>query len=130
MGVNAGRRMWQFFFARNFFRELIIRPVTFQRRFADKPAAFDAEVLLRNRKRIRAADFGHASTLDPRRSCDGKIRIGNCSQEITIEAGLLRDSRSLLERSARVRKLVKLRHLPRVTQRDGKDRKSTRLNSS
>src|SRR5206468_6128586 len=29
------------------------------------------------------------------------------------------DSRSFLERSARVRKLVKLRHLPRVTQRDG-----------
>src|SRR5437660_2950350 len=105
MGVNAGRRMWQFFFARNFFRELIMRPVAFQRRFADKPAAFDAEVLLRNRKRIRAADFGHLHALDPLPSGDGEMRIGGCAQEIAIEAGLLRDSRSLLERSARVREL-------------------------
>ena len=46
MRVDARRRMRQFFLTRNFFRELTIFAVAFQRRFAHEAAALDAELLL------------------------------------------------------------------------------------
>src|SRR4029077_15436847 len=100
-----GWRVWQFFFAGNFFREIIVGPIAFQGRLTDKTEAFNAEVVLRDRKRIRATDFGDLHAVDPLPACYGEIRIGRRAQEITIEAGLLREAGSLLERSARVRQL-------------------------
>jgi hypothetical protein len=67
--------MRQFFFARNFFRELIICTVAFQRCFAHKTAALDAELLLCNRERIGAANFCHLHALNPFRASGDKIRI-------------------------------------------------------
>src|SRR2546430_4361275 len=106
MRINAGRRMWQFFFTGNFFRELAVRTIAFQRGFADKTAAFDAEVLLRNRKRIRAADLDHLHAVDPLSSCDSEVRIGSRAQKITIEASLLGDARPFFQVSARVWQFV------------------------
>src|SRR6184192_4601161 len=129
--------MWQFFFTRNFLRELIVRAVALQCRFADKTAALDAEMLLHDRERVSAADLGHAYAVDARRSCDSEVRIDSRAQKITIEASLLGDARPFFQISARVRQFVELRHLSRPTQRNchriavrGQDRKSTRLNSS
>ena len=118
MRVNARRRMRQFFFAWNFLREIIVRAIAFERRFADKTAALDAEMLLHNRERVSASDPGHAYAVDPLSACDGKVRICGCAKEISIEAGLLLDLCPLFEIGARIWQFVKLRHLSRPTQRN------------
>ena len=88
--------MRQFFFARNFFRELVVGAVAFQGCFTHKPATFDAEVFLRDRKWIRAAYFLHLHVFDPLPPCHGKIRTGSRAQEIAVEAALFGDGRSSL----------------------------------
>jgi hypothetical protein len=46
MGVETRRRVRQFFCARNLFREIVVFAITLQRSFANKAAAFDAEMFL------------------------------------------------------------------------------------
>src|SRR5262249_57771714 len=108
----------ELFFTRNFLRELIVRAVAFERRFANKTAALDAEVLLHDRERVSAADLGHAYAVDSLSSCDSEVRIGSRAQKITIEAGLLGDARPFFQVSARVWQLVELRHLSLPTPRN------------
>ena len=111
MRVNTGRRIWQFFFAWNFLRELIVRAIAFERRFADKTAALDAEMLLHDRERVSAPDLGHAYAVDPLSACDSEVRVCGCAKEISIEAGLFLDLCPLFEIGARVWQFVELRHL-------------------
>src|SRR5437588_10158133 len=115
MRVNTRRRMWQLFFAWNFLRELIVGAIAFQRRFADKTTALDAEMLLHDRERVSASDPGHAYAVDPLSARDSEVRICSCAKEISIEAGLFLDLCPLLEIGARVWQFVELRHLSRPT---------------
>src|ERR1700746_213064 len=118
MRIDTRRRMWQFLFAWNFLRELIVRAIAFERCFADKTAALDAEMLLHQREWVSAPDLSHAHTLDPLPACDGEMRICRCAKEISIEAGLLSDARPFFQISAREWQFVELRHLSRPTQRN------------
>src|SRR5437879_13926029 len=46
------------------------------------------------------------------------MRICRCTQEVTIEAGLLRNARSFFQCPTRIRQLIELWHLSPVTQWD------------
>src|ERR1700751_6072334 len=111
MRIDTRRRMWQVFFAWNFLREIIVRAIAFERRFADETATFDAEMLLHERERVSAPDLGHAYAVDSLSSCDSEGRICGCAKEISIETGLLGDARPFFQISARVWQFVELRHL-------------------
>src|SRR4029077_1442072 len=110
--------MGQFVFARNFLRELIVCAIAFERCFPHQTAAFDAELFLRDRERISASDFAHLHTLNSLPTNDGEVRIRHCTQEVTIEAGLLRNARSFFHCPTRIRQLIELWHLSPVTQWD------------
>src|SRR5215469_2457474 len=118
MRINTRRRMWQFFFAWDFLRELIVGTITLERRFADKTATLDAEMLLHERERVSAPDLGHAYAVDSLSSCDSEVRVCGRAKEISIEAGLLLDLWPLFEIGACVWQFVELRHLSRPTQRN------------
>jgi hypothetical protein len=67
--------MRQFFFARHLFRKIIVCPIALQRCFADKTAAFNAEMLLCNRQRISATHLLYLYVLDPLSAGDDEMRI-------------------------------------------------------
>src|SRR5205085_3813607 len=115
MRVDAGWRMRQFFLSGNFLRELAIFTVAFQRRFAHKSAALDAELFLRDRKRVRATDFCHLHAFNRFPVSDDKIRMRRRSQKVAVEAGLLGDAWSFLQRATSIRQSVELRHFSPIT---------------
>src|SRR4029453_1456242 len=110
MGVETWWRMRQFFCARNLFREFVVFAITLERSFANKAAAFDAEMFLCNRERVTAADFSHLHSLNPLRPTNSTTGIRCCSQEIAIKPGLLGKTLLFLQIAACIRKFDKLRH--------------------
>src|SRR6266540_3409475 len=94
------------------------RSIDFQRCFPNQTTPFDAELFLRDRERISTTDFGHFHTLNSLPTNDGEMRICRCTQEVTIEAGLLRDARPFFQRPACIWQLIELRHLSPVAQWD------------
>src|SRR6476469_10794078 len=119
MGVETWWRMGQFFCARNLFREFVVFAIALQCSFANKAAAFDAEMFLCDRERVTAADFSHLHSLNALRPSNSNMRIRCCSQEIANEPGLLCKPRFFLQIAARIWKLDKLRHFARPTERNG-----------
>src|SRR6266700_1472836 len=116
MTVDGWQPVGQFFLAGHFLGEIIVGPVAFQRRFSDKTAAFNAEVLLRNGERISASDFRYFHTLDSLATRRDEIWICRGAKEVAVEPRLFGDLRSFFQRSACVRQRIKLRHFSRVTE--------------
>src|SRR5262249_11706286 len=118
MAVEARRRMRQFFFARNLFREVIIFSIAFQSSFTNETAAFDAKVFLSDGERITAADFGHLHAFNSFCASYSDMRMCRRSQKIPVKPSLLRKARLFFQVAPCVRQLVSLRHFSSPTQRD------------
>src|SRR4029453_8283173 len=97
MGVQTRRRMWHFFCARDFFCELVVSAIALERSFANKTAAFDAEMFLCDRERITSADSSHLHVLNAIRASNSNMRIRCCSQKIAIKPSLLGKTRLFLQ---------------------------------
>src|SRR3954469_25173808 len=75
-------------------------------------------MFLCDRERISAADFGHLNGFNAFRAGNSHIWIRGCSQEIAVKPSLLSKTGPFLQIAAGVRKLDKLRHFARPTERD------------
>src|ERR1043166_3961845 len=83
-------RRW-FIHARGFLDEVVVFAVMRERRFAPQPAAFDAEMVLRDRKRIFATNFCYGDAVDRFAVGHGEMRVRICAQEVRVEPGVLSD---------------------------------------
>src|SRR5215510_11260277 len=118
MRINTRWWMRQFFFAGNFLGKIVVLAVTLQRRFTNNTTSFDAKMFLRDRERIRSADFRHPYTFDRLPARDSEVRICSRAQKVAIETGLLREARPFFQCSARIRQRIELGHFPPPAQRN------------
>src|SRR5207244_13104989 len=74
---------------RDFFDELVVFAVVLKRCLADQPAAFDAEMILRDRKRIFSPHFLDRDAGDRFAVGNNVMRITCGAQQVAVEAASL-----------------------------------------
>src|SRR4029077_8713863 len=89
MTVDTWQFLRQLVVTRDFFHELVVFAVVLKRRLADQPATFDAEMILRDRKRIFSTNLFDGDTADRFAVGNDVMRITCGAQQIAIEAAAL-----------------------------------------